>query len=138
MRIAIVDDLAAERTLMKERLVRQLGLRGAQAEILEFDSGEAFLAARQKQRFYRCVSGYLYAWPQWNGCGTGAPEEGCRLHSRFHHYLDRSCTGRFSGTGSALSGQAVFRKTSSPDCWTKCLKGCRSRKKISGHQGQWK
>ena len=47
MRIAIVDDLAAERTLMKERLVRQLGLRGAQAEILEFDSGEAFLAARQ-------------------------------------------------------------------------------------------
>ena len=51
MRIAIVDDLAAERTLMKERLVRQLGLRGAQAEILEFDSGEAFLAARQKQRF---------------------------------------------------------------------------------------
>ena len=51
MRIAIVDDLAAERTLMKERLVRQLGLRGAQAEILEFDSGEAFLAARQTQRF---------------------------------------------------------------------------------------
>ena len=51
MRIAIVDDLAAERTLMKERLVRQLGLRGVQAEILEFDSGEDFLAARQKQRF---------------------------------------------------------------------------------------
>lgn len=51
MRIAIVDDLAVERTLMKERLARQLGLRGAEAKIFEFDSGEAFLAAEKKQCF---------------------------------------------------------------------------------------
>lgn len=120
--------LQAERTLMKERLVRQLGLRGAQAEILEFDSGEAFLGSQAKAAFYRCVSGYLYAWPQWDGGGTGAPEEGCRLHSRFHHHLDRSCTGRFQVRALHYLGSSRFRKTSSPDCWTKCLKGCRSRK----------
>ena len=51
MRIAIVDDLGTERTLLKERLVRQLSQRGADAEILEFDSGEAFLAAEEAQRF---------------------------------------------------------------------------------------
>jgi len=33
MRIAIVDDLDTERTLLKERLVRQLSQRGADAEI---------------------------------------------------------------------------------------------------------
>lgn len=51
MRIAIVDDLAGERTLLKTRLERQLALRGAQAELLEFDSGEAFLAAEKERRF---------------------------------------------------------------------------------------
>ena len=51
MRIAIVDDLDTERTLLKERLVRQLSQRGADAEILEFDSGKAFLAAEKEQRF---------------------------------------------------------------------------------------
>ena len=45
MRIAIVDDLDAERAQLKERLVRQLRARGTEAELLEFDSGEAFLAA---------------------------------------------------------------------------------------------
>ena len=51
MRIAIVDDLADERTWLKERLARQLALRGAEAELLAFDSGESFLAAEKKQRF---------------------------------------------------------------------------------------
>ena len=51
MRIAIVDDLADERAWLKERLARQLALRGAEAELLEFDSGESFLAAEKKQRF---------------------------------------------------------------------------------------
>ena len=45
MRFAIVDDLGTERTLLKERLARQLRQRGTEAELLEFDSGEAFLAA---------------------------------------------------------------------------------------------
>ena len=51
MRIAIVDDLADERAWLKERLARQLALRGAEAELLAFDSGESFLAAEKKQRF---------------------------------------------------------------------------------------
>ena len=51
MRIAIVDDLDAERAQLKERLVRQLCARGTEAELLEFDSGEAFLAAENEQRF---------------------------------------------------------------------------------------
>ena len=51
MRFAIVDDLGTERTLLKERLPRQLRQRGTEAELLEFDSGEAFLAAEEAQRF---------------------------------------------------------------------------------------
>lgn len=51
MRIAIVDDLETERALLKTRLERQLSLRGAEAKILEFDSGESFLAAQKERRF---------------------------------------------------------------------------------------
>lgn len=47
MRIAIVDDLSGERALLREQLARQLARRGAEAELLEFDSGEAFLAAKK-------------------------------------------------------------------------------------------
>ena len=46
-----MDDLADERAWLKERLARQLALRGAEAELLAFDSGESFLAAEKKQRF---------------------------------------------------------------------------------------
>lgn len=128
MRIAIVDDLAAERTLMKERLVRQLGLRGAQAEILEFDSGEAFLAARQKQRF---TAAFLDIYMP----GRSGMDVARELRKK-----DADCILVFTTTSTdhALEGFQVralhylgssrFRKTSSPDCWTKCLKGCRSRK----------
>ena len=51
MRIAIVDDLETERTQLKTRLARQLDLCAAQAELLEFESGESFLAAEKEQRF---------------------------------------------------------------------------------------
>ena len=51
MRIAIVDDLADERALLREQLAQQLARRGAEAELLEFDSGEAFLAAEKERRF---------------------------------------------------------------------------------------
>ena len=40
MRIAIVDDLAAERALLKDRLEQQLHRRNVQADILEYESGE--------------------------------------------------------------------------------------------------
>lgn len=51
MRIAIVDDLYTDRTVLKDRLERQLSLRGIEAEIWEFASGETFLAAEKKQHF---------------------------------------------------------------------------------------
>ena len=51
MRIAIVDDLETERAQLKTRLARQLRLRGAEAELLEFESGESFLTAEKEQRF---------------------------------------------------------------------------------------
>ena len=49
MRIAVVDDLETERAQLKTRLARQLCLCGA--EVLEFESGESFLAAEKEQRF---------------------------------------------------------------------------------------
>ena len=62
MRIAIVDDLAAERTLLKDRLERQLQRRTVQAGILEYESSETFLEAAREAPFtaafldiYRCV-----------------------------------------------------------------------------------
>ena len=51
MRIAIVDDLAAERALLKDRLEQQLHRRNVQADILEYDSGETFLEAARKAPF---------------------------------------------------------------------------------------
>ena len=48
MRIAIVDDLAAERALLKDRLERQLQRRNVQADILEYESGETFLKRQGK------------------------------------------------------------------------------------------
>lgn len=51
MRIAIVDDLETERAQLKTRLARQLRLCGAEAELLEFESSESFLAAEKEQRF---------------------------------------------------------------------------------------
>ena len=53
MKIAIVDDIAAERTLLNDRLSRQLHGRNIQTDILEFNSGD----------------GYLYGWNDRNGSG---------------------------------------------------------------------
>lgn len=51
MRIAIVDDLAKERASLHLRLEKILNLRSVCAEILEYESGEAFLAAEKEQQF---------------------------------------------------------------------------------------
>ena len=51
MRIAIVDDLAAERALLKDRLEQQLHRRNVQADILEYESSETFLEAAWKAPF---------------------------------------------------------------------------------------
>ena len=51
MKIAIVDDIAAERTLLNDRLSRQLHGRNIQTDILEFNSGEEFLNAAKETPF---------------------------------------------------------------------------------------
>lgn len=51
MRIAIVDDIAEERKMLRERLESQLNHRCLHASILEYESGEAFLAAAKEQTF---------------------------------------------------------------------------------------
>ena len=48
MNIAIVDDIAAERALLRSRLERQLSRRNIQANLLEYDTGEAFLSSCEK------------------------------------------------------------------------------------------
>ena len=51
MRIAIVDDLAAERALLRQRLEHQLARRNVQAELLEYESGDDFLAVEHAESF---------------------------------------------------------------------------------------
>ena len=51
MRIAIVDDLADERTLLRNRWERQLRSRNVQASLFEYTSGEEFLEAEEAQHF---------------------------------------------------------------------------------------
>lgn len=51
MRIAIVDDLANERALLRNRLEQALNGRSVQADICEYANGEAFIQAAEKQRF---------------------------------------------------------------------------------------
>lgn len=51
MRIAIVDDIASERKELHERLSVQLCLHDLNAQILEYGSGEAFIADAEKENF---------------------------------------------------------------------------------------
>ena len=51
MRIAIVDDLAEDRALLRSRLTRQFSRRKIAAEFSEFANGEDFLAAEKEQLF---------------------------------------------------------------------------------------
>lgn len=51
MRIAIVDDIASERTLLHTRLEQQLVKRGVHADLAEFENGESFLKAAKERPF---------------------------------------------------------------------------------------
>ena len=51
MRIAIVDDIASERTLLHTRLKEQLNKRGVHPDITEFENGETFLKAAKERSF---------------------------------------------------------------------------------------
>ena len=51
MRIAIVEDIAEERKLLRSRLETQFETRGIYAELVEFENGEDFLAAAKECSF---------------------------------------------------------------------------------------
>lgn len=51
MRIAIVDDIASERTLLHARLQQRLVKRGVHADLAEFENGEFFLKAAKERSF---------------------------------------------------------------------------------------
>lgn len=70
MRFAIVDDLGTERTLLKERLARQLRQRGTEAELLEFDSGCNLVRRTEKGRLRRRGWGLRWEKAQKGGKGT--------------------------------------------------------------------
>ena len=98
MRIAIVDDLAAERALLKDRLEQQLHRRNVQADILEYESGETFLEAARKAPF---TAAFLDIYMD----GMTGMEAAKKLRKNqhglpagFYHDLDRPCAGGLSGT----------------------------------------
>ncbi len=51
MRIAIVDDIKHERTLLRNRLEHQLSRRQLTADLFEYENGETFLAAAKERPF---------------------------------------------------------------------------------------
>ena len=51
MRIAIVDDIAEERILLRNRLECQLSRRGIHSDFTEFENGEDFLLASKERPF---------------------------------------------------------------------------------------
>ena len=124
MRIAIVDDLKTERMLLKERLSQQLALRGVEAEILGFESGEAFLAAEKERRF---SAAFLDIYME----GLSGMDAAKELRK-----TDTDCLLIFTTTSTdhALEGFQVralhylvkpFPRKSFPVCLPKCLQNCR-------------
>lgn len=126
MRFAIVDDLGTERTLLKERLARQLRQRGTEAELLEFDSGEAFLAAEKAQRF---TAAFLDIYMD----GLSGMDVAKELRK-----TDADCLLVFTTTSTdhALEGfhfiiwSSPFQRPSCPVCWMKCSQNSPARSRF--------
>ena len=116
MRIAIVDDLADERAWLKERLARQLALRGAEAELLEFDSGESFLAAEKTQRFTAAfLDIYMDGMSGMEAAFSSLPQRLPTTHWKAFRY------------GRCTIWSSPFQSPSFPLCWTKCSPSSRAR-----------
>lgn len=129
MRFAIVDDLGTERTLLKERLARQLRQRGTEAELLEFDSGEAFLAAEKAQRFTAAfLDIYMDGLSGMDAakelrktdadCLLVLPPPRQTMHSRGFRY------------GHFIIWSSPFQRPSCPVCWMKCSQNFPARSRF--------
>lgn len=129
MRFAIVDDLDTERTLLKERLARQLRQRGADAEILEFDSGEAFLAAEKEQRF---TAAFLDIYM--NGLsGMDAAKELRKPMQTAFWFLPpprQTMHWRAFRYGHFIIWSSPFQRPSCPVCWMKCSQNSPARSRF--------
>ena len=99
--------------------MRQLRARGTEAELLEFDSGEAFLAAENEQRF---SAAFLDIYME----GLSGMEAAKELRK-----TDADCLLVFTTTSTdhALEGfryghfiiwSSPFQRPSCPVCWMKC------------------
>mgnify|MGYP006961002021 CR=1 FL=1 len=62
MRIAIVDDISEERTLLHNRLESQFSRRNVHTDIFEYEMEKLFSLQRRNVPFTCSVSGYLYEW----------------------------------------------------------------------------
>ena len=51
MKIAIVDDISEERTLLRNRLESQFSRRNVLADIFEYENGETFLTSAKEYPF---------------------------------------------------------------------------------------
>ena len=103
MRIAVVDDIKEERTLLHGWLYSQLSRRNVSADIVEFESGEEFLLAAKERPFT-----VLFLDIYMGGAnGIEIAKDRCGLSSDLYHHIHRPCTGRIQGTGTALSCKAV-------------------------------
>ena len=104
MRIAVVDDIKEERTLLHGWLYSQLSRRNVPADIVEFESGEEFLLAA-KERPFTVLFLDIYMGGA-NGIEIAKELRKTDADGLYHH-IHRPCTGRIQGTGTALSCKAV-------------------------------
>lgn len=97
MRIAIVDDIASERQVLRARLEQQLQRRAMHAQITEYSGGETFLADAQEEPFELV---FLDIYME----GISGVETAKRLRAR-----DKNCKIIFttSSTDHALDGFQV-------------------------------
>ncbi len=66
MLIAIVDDIAEERILLRTRLENILNQKNVEFHCYEYENGEAFLKASKEHDFTVLFSGHLYERGKWN------------------------------------------------------------------------
>ena len=96
LRIAIIDDLSADRAVLREALERELAPRGAAFTIEEFASGEEFTAAFVPRRY---DAAYLHGRGQRHGGRAAAvsPRPGLPDHFPYHQpgiYVGKLCGAR--------------------------------------------
>lgn len=108
MKIAIVDDFADERALLRRRLKRQFAQRGVQADFFEYENGTSFLSAAAKEQFT-----VLFLDIYMDGKnGIDVAKEFRKTDTTclliFTHNFHGSCIRGLSGPRHALSRKTIY------------------------------